>query len=196
MSFCCVFFWKKQYYCTCTKHTFCRFRRFRVPVFMDRFTTLQNCLAVVSENKPCWYIRWCGAVALEVPFFIQKDLESWVKHSHGRCGSPVSQIESLTKPLGEDSCGETLTYVCFFPDINLLWLMIWDFFGKSMGQYRFLFAWWYHSTVPTNLWQVHPFCFSGAAQQHQHQGVHSWFAIWIFQVTWGHYFVFMFCCFR
>lgn len=25
----------------------------------------------------------------KVPFFIQKDLESWDKHSHGRCGSPV-----------------------------------------------------------------------------------------------------------
>lgn len=25
----------------------------------------------------------------KVPFFIQKDLESWALHSHGRCGSPV-----------------------------------------------------------------------------------------------------------
>ena len=34
-------------------------------------------------------IAWI-IVGCQVPFFIQKDLDSWAKHSKGRCGSPVT----------------------------------------------------------------------------------------------------------
>ncbi|CAJ1398445.1 unnamed protein product [Effrenium voratum] len=46
-------------------------------------------LLVREKRNECKIFAMWDYHPNKVPFFIQKDIESWMKHSHGRCGSPV-----------------------------------------------------------------------------------------------------------
>lgn len=51
--------------------------------------TLSAALKTKDTRGDCKIFAMWDYHPNKVPFFIQKDLESWDKHSHGRCGSPV-----------------------------------------------------------------------------------------------------------
>ena len=64
-------------------------------IYVYYIYTYDTSMLTIDVPKTSFEMAWSWPVSrwfLEVPFFIQKDLESWDKHSHGRCGSPVPVV--------------------------------------------------------------------------------------------------------